>query len=47
MLITPKKFEEININQQFFETLILNGIEESQNLEYKKLLGFRIPQILF
>ena len=39
MLITPKKFEEININQKFFETLISNGIEESQHLEYKKQLG--------
>lgn len=35
MLITPKKLEEININRQFFETLILNGIEEKNHKPFK------------
>ena len=39
MLITPKKFEETNINQKFFETLISNGIEENIHLDYKKQIG--------
>ena len=39
MLITPKKFEETNINQKFFETLISNGIKEGQHLEYKRQFG--------
>ena len=37
MLISPNRFNEVN--QGFFESLILNGIEENIHLDYKEQLG--------
>ncbi|KKN61193.1 hypothetical protein LCGC14_0524340 [marine sediment metagenome] len=37
MLITPDQFDEVN--QDFLESLINNGIEENIHLEYKEQLG--------
>ncbi|MFX0135238.1 MAG: helix-turn-helix domain-containing protein [Candidatus Hodarchaeota archaeon] len=37
MLITPERFNEVN--QDFFESLIENGIEENIHLDYKEQLG--------
>jgi len=37
MLITPERFNEVN--QDFLESLIENGIEENIHLDYKEKLG--------
>ncbi|MFX1396843.1 MAG: helix-turn-helix domain-containing protein [Promethearchaeota archaeon] len=39
MLVTPNNFNSNWINQEFLKNLILDGIEESIHLEYKRELG--------
>ncbi len=43
MLITPDKFEIIN--QEFFESLIQNGIEENLHLDYKEKVDLNNAEI--